>query len=69
MIMDSVKGYKTRFEIKDKNLYCRMDSSMIQRLKEIRKVTGISCSETVREAVRRLIDEIDESGSISLKLR
>ncbi len=68
MIMDSVKGYKTRFEIKDRNLYCRMDSSMIQRLKEIRKATGISCSETVREAVRRLINEIDESGSISLKL-
>jgi len=66
--MDVVKGYKERFEIKDKNLYCRMDSSMIQRLKEIRKATGISCSETVREAVRRLLNEIDKSGSISLKV-
>ena len=66
--MEAVKGYKARFEIKDKNLYCRMDSSMIQRLKEIRKATGISCSETVREAVRRLLNEIEQSGSISLKI-
>jgi len=63
-----MEGYKTKFEIKDKNLYCRMDSSMIQRLREIRKATGISCSETVREAVRRLLNEIDQSGSISLKI-
>ncbi len=68
MIMDSVKGYKTRFEIKDKNLYCRMDSSMIQRLKEIRKATGISVSEVIRESVRRLIQEVDESGSINLRV-
>ncbi len=68
MIMDSVKGYKTRFEIKDKNLYCRMDSSMIQRLKEIRKATGISVSEVIRESVRRLIQEVDDTGSINLRV-
>jgi predicted DNA-binding protein len=67
--MESLKGYKAKFEIKDKNLYCRMDSSMIQRLREIRKATGISCSETVREAVRRLLNEIDQSGSISLTIK
>jgi len=66
--MEQVKGYKARFEIKEKNLYCRMDSSMIQRLKDIRKATGISCSETVREAVRRLFNEIDQSGNITLKI-
>ncbi|MBP7508953.1 MAG: CopG family transcriptional regulator [Prolixibacteraceae bacterium] len=66
--MDSVKGYKTRFEIKDKNLYCRMDSSMIQRLKEIRKATGISVSEVIRESVRRLIQEVDDTGSINLRV-
>ena len=66
--MDVVKGYKAKFEIKGKNLYCRMDSTMIQRLKDIRKATGISCSETVREAVRRLFNEIDQSGNITLKI-
>lgn len=66
--MDAVKGYKAKFEIKEKNLYCRMDSSMIERLKEIRRASGISCSETVREAVRRLFNEIDQSGNITLKI-
>ncbi|MBN1184623.1 MAG: ribbon-helix-helix protein, CopG family [Bacteroidales bacterium] len=66
--MEQVKGYKAKFEIKEKNLYCRMDSSMIERLKEIRRASGISCSETVREAVRRLFNEIDQSGNITLKI-
>ncbi len=66
--MELVKGYKAKFEIKEKNLYCRMDSSMIERLKEIRRASGISCSETVREAVRRLFNEIDQSGNITLKI-
>ena len=66
--MDVVKGYKAKFEIKEKNLYCRMDTSMIERLKEIRRASGISCSETVREAVRRLFSEIDQSGNITLKI-
>ncbi len=66
--MDVVKGYKAKFEIKEKNLFCRMDSSMIERLKEIRRASGISCSETVREAVRRLFNEIDQSGNITLKI-
>lgn len=67
--MKQVNGYKARFEIKEKNLYCRMDSSMIQRLKDIRKATGISCSELVREAIRRLLLEVDENGSINLKIK
>ncbi len=67
--MEEVKGYKARFEIKEKNLYCRMDNSMVQRLKDIRQATGISCSETVREAVRRLFNEIDLSGNINLKIQ
>lgn len=66
--MDVVKGYKERFEIKDRNLKCRMDSSMIQRLKEIRQTTGISCSELIRESVRRLLKEVDENGSFNLKV-
>ena len=66
--MELVKGYKAKFEIKERNLFCRMDSSMIERLKEIRRASGISCSETVREAVRRLFNEIDQSGNITLKI-
>jgi len=66
--MESVKGYKLSFEKKKRILYSRMDDSMISRLKEIRKKTGISVSEIVREAVRRLIQEFDENGSINLKI-
>jgi hypothetical protein len=46
-----------------------MDSSMVQSLKEIRKATGISVSEIIRESVRRLIQEVNESGSINLKIQ
>jgi predicted DNA-binding protein len=62
------QGYKIRYEKKEKNLYCRMDNSMIQRLREIRKRTGISVSEIIRESVRKLLKEVDETGSINLKI-
>jgi Arc/MetJ-type ribon-helix-helix transcriptional regulator len=42
---------------------------MIQRLRDIRKKTGISVSEIIREAVRRLLQEVDETGSINLKIK
>jgi len=45
-----------------------MDESMIKRLRDFRKKTGISVSEIIREAVRRLIQEVDETGSIHLKI-
>lgn len=66
--MDTVNGYKVAFEQKKQILYSRMDDSMIKRLREIRKKTGISVSEIIREAVRRLLQEVDEKGSINLKL-
>ena len=49
--METIEGYKIRYEKKEKNLYCRMDNTMIQRLRDIRKRTGISVSEIIREAV------------------
>ena len=58
--MDTINGYKVAYEKKKKILYSRMDDSMIQRLREIRKKTGISVSEVIREAVRRLLQEVDE---------
>jgi predicted DNA-binding protein len=67
--MDTVNGYKINFEKKQQILHSRMDDSMIQRLREIRKKTGISVSEVIREAVRRLIQEVDETGSINLKIK
>lgn len=66
--MDTINGYKVAYEKKKQILYSRMDDSMIQRLREIRKKTGISVSEVIREAVRRLLQDVDETGSINLKL-
>lgn len=67
--MDTVQGYKVAYEKKKQILYSRMDDSMITRLREIRRKTGISCSEIIREAVRRLLQEVDETGSINLKIK
>jgi len=66
--MESIQGYKDRFEIKKQHLFCRMDDSMVSSLREIRRKTGISVSEVIREAVRRLLQEVDETGSINLKI-
>jgi Arc/MetJ-type ribon-helix-helix transcriptional regulator len=67
--MDTVQGYKVVYEKKKQILYSRMDDSMITRLREIRRKTGISCSEIIRESVRRLLQEEDETGSINLKIK
>jgi predicted DNA-binding protein len=66
--METVKGYKDLREKKKQILYSRMDDTMILRLRGIRKKTGISVSEIIREAVRRLLQEVDETGSINLKI-
>lgn len=66
--METIQGYKIGYEPKKKILYSRMDDSMIERLREIRTKTGISVSEIIRESVRRLIQEVDETGSINLKI-
>ena len=69
LIMDNVIGYKEFREKKEKILYSRMDETMIAKLREIRKKTGISVSEVIREAVRRLLIEIESTGSINLKIQ
>lgn len=69
MSMETIEGYKVAYEKKKKILYSRMDDSMIDRLREIRRKTGISTSEVIREAVRRLLQEVDETGSIHLKVK
>jgi F0F1-type ATP synthase beta subunit len=67
--METVQGYKEFREKKKQILYSRMDDSMIARLRVIRQKTGISVSEIIREAVRRLLIEIDTTGSINLKIK
>lgn len=66
--MENIEGYKVKYEKKKDILYCRMDESMIERLREISKKTGISTSELMRESIRRLLHDIDLNGSIQLKL-
>ena len=66
--MENVIGYKEFREKKEKILYSRMDQSMIDELHDIRKKTGISLSEIIREAVRRLILDANKDGGISLKI-
>lgn len=66
--MDTIDGYKVAYEKKKKILYSRMDDSMTTRLRDIRKKTGISVSEIIRESVRRLLSEVDQTGSINLKI-
>jgi vacuolar-type H+-ATPase subunit D/Vma8 len=68
IIMNTVNGYKNVFEKKKQHLFIRMDDSMIDKLKEIRRKTGISISETIRESIRRLLQEVDATGSINLKI-
>jgi Arc/MetJ-type ribon-helix-helix transcriptional regulator len=67
--MDTVQGYKEFREKKEKTLYSRMDNTMVAKLRDIRKKTGISVSEVIREAVRRLLAEIESTGSINLKIQ
>jgi predicted DNA binding CopG/RHH family protein len=66
--MENLIGYKTKYEQKNQRLDVRLDTSMIQRLKQIRRETGISVSELIRESVRRLLVDVSENGSINLKL-
>lgn len=66
--METIQGYKLAYEKKKQILYSRMDDTMIYRLREIKKKTGISVSEIIREAVRRLLQEVDSTGSINLKI-
>ena len=68
MFMDTIMGYKEFREKKEKILYSRMDDTMIAKLREIRKKSGISVSEVIREAVRRLLMEVETTGSINLKI-
>jgi len=65
---ETIEGYKIRREKKTKILYSRMDDTMIEKLKTIRDKTGISISEIIREGVRRLLADVDQTGGFTLKI-
>jgi predicted DNA-binding protein len=68
--MEKEIGYKNMYEKKEQRLclYFRMDDTMLNGLRQIRKRTGISVSEVIREAIRRLLNDIEEKGSFNLKV-
>ena len=59
-------AYKFREERKHDITYSRMDKTMIKQLQEIKDRTGISKSELVREAVRRLIADTMDKDDIRI---
>lgn len=65
---DTVNGYKEFKEKKKDIVYARLDASMLKKLQLIRNKTGISVSEIIREGVRRLLADIDDSGTLNLKI-
>ena len=67
-IMKTIAGYKVKKEKKKQIVYARMDTSMIKKLKEIRLKQGISSSEIIREAVRRLLKDVEEKGRLKLDI-
>ena len=66
--METIKGYEIRNETMKDILYVRMKKSMINQLKNIRNKTGIPVSEIIRESVKQTLHEIDETGSLNIKI-
>lgn len=62
-------GYKAKYEKKKELVYSRMDDPMINQLREISNKTGISISEIIRDAVRRLLFEVNNSGNYSIQIK
>lgn len=67
--MDSELGYKARYEKKTDLVYSRMDEAMVNQLRLISNQTGISVSEIIRDAVRRLFSEVNKSGTYSIQIK
>ena len=66
MILEN--GYKIRDEKKNDIAYVRMDKSMLKQLQHIKEQTGISKSELVREAVRRLIHKTNTDNEVRISI-
>ena len=66
--METIKGYEIRKETMKDIIYVRMNKTMINQLKNIRSKTGIPVSEIIRESVKQTLHEIDETGSLNIKI-
>ena len=66
--METIKGNDITRETKRDIVYVRMTDTMIKELKDIRTKTGIPVSEVVRESVKRLLQEVNEVGSLNIKV-
>lgn len=67
--METIEGYKAKYEKKKSIVYVRMDESMIEQLKLINKKLGISNSEIIREGVRRILKDVESSGTVQLSIK
>jgi predicted DNA-binding protein len=67
--METIKGHDLQRETKKDIIYVRMTDTMIKELKDIRTKTGIPVSEVVRESVKRLLQEVNEMGSLNIRVR
>ena len=66
--METIKGYEIQKETMQDIIYVRMKKPMINQLKNVRSKTGIPVSEIIRESVKQTLLEIDETGSLNIKI-
>ena len=66
--METIKGHEIPIETKRDIVYVRMSKTMINKLRTIRRKTGIPVSEVIRESVQRLLKEVDELGSFNVRI-
>lgn len=66
--METIKGHDIAKETKKDIIYVRMTDKMISELRHIRKTTGLPISEIIRESVKRLLKEVNEVGSLNIKV-
>lgn len=66
--METIQGFDITRETKKDIVYVRMTKTMINKLRTIRRKTGIPISEIVRESVRKTLTEVDEIGSFNIKI-
>lgn len=66
--METVKGHEIAKGKKKDIVYVRMNESMLDSLRRIRKSTGIPISEVIRESVKRTILEVENTGSMSFRI-
>jgi len=66
--METIMGNSIPREAKKDIVYVRMDKTMLGRLRHIRRKTGIPVSEIIRESVRIKLLEVEEQGSLNIKV-